>query len=351
AISNPFYLMAPRQLLIPVVIVATSAAVIASQALITGVFSLSMQASQLGFIPRVFIRHTSKKEMGQIYVAGVNWVLLVACIGLVLGFRSSSHLAAAYGVAVTTTMVITTILFHYVARERWNWNPVWAGVLCGVFLVIDLSFWMANMLKIPHGGWFPLVIGAAGFIVMTTWKKGRRLLASRLREKVVLVPEFVSRIEEQPPQRVAGTAVFMSSNPMGTPPALLHSLEHYGVLHQLVLLLSIEIEDVPHIAPGGQLEVHDLGQGIYSGILHYGFMDKPDVPAALANVETAGIPLDAQRATYFLGRENLVSTRRRGMARWQQKVFAMMSQNARSAASYFQLPPERVVELGIQVEL
>lgn len=352
AVVNPFYLMAPKPLLLPVVVIATAATVIASQALITGIFSLSMQATQLGYIPRVLIQHTSTKEAGQIYVSGINWMLLIACVSLVLGFRSSSNLAAAYGVAVTTTMVITTILFYMVARHKWNWSRWVAGSLCGFFLLIDIGFWAANLIKIPSGGWFPLIIGAIGFIIMTTWKTGRHLLAQRMRKKVILVPVFVSSIEEEPPTRVPGVGVFMSSNPIGTPPALLHSLEHFRVLHETVVLLSIETEEVPYVSADQRMESQHLGNSIYSVILHYGFMEKPDVPREITGLDLDGLKVDPGTATYFLGRENLIASRRpQGMAIWREKLFAIMSKNASSAANYFQLPPNRVVELGMHIEI
>lgn len=351
AVANPFYLMAPKPLLLPLVLLATSATVIASQALITGIFSLTMQATQLGFMPRVQIRHTSKRERGQIYISGVNWLLFTACVALVIGFQSSSRLAAAYGVAVTSTMLITTLLFYVVARDRWKWNPIVAAGICGFFLLIEVAFWAANIIKVPHGGWFPIVIAVAGFLIMTTWKEGRRILAKRLREKVVLIPEFVSRVADDPPPRVPGTAVFMTSNSTATPPALLHSLRHFGVLHDIVVLLSIETAETPYVAQEERLETYHVGENIYAAIIHYGFMEEPDVPAALTGIQLEGRELNVAGANYVLGREHLVSTPRRGMPGWREKLFISMSRNARSAASYFKLPAEQVVELGIQVEL
>jgi len=351
AFENPFFLMAPRQLLLPLVILATAAAVIASQALITGVFSLTMQAAQLGFIPRILVRHTSTKEMGQIYVGSVNWLLLVACIALVLGFRSSSNMTAAYGVAVSTTMVITTTLFYVVARTRWKWHPVLVAVLCGGFLLIDFGFWLATLIKIPHGGWFPLLIGLVGFLIMTTWKKGRGMLATRLRNRLQLIFEFVNRVETQKPQRVPGVAVFMTSNPTGTPPAMQHSFKHFGVLHETIALVSIETEEVPYHTEK-RVDVEHLGERIFSVIAHFGFMEEPDVPGAIAGLELDGVTLDPGKVTYFLGRENLVAANKPGgMALWRENLFVAMSRNAQSAARYFHLPADQVVELGIQVEL
>lgn len=351
AIRNPFFLLAPRPLLIPMVVLSAVATVIASQALITGVFSLSMQATQLGYTPRVLIRHTSHEEKGQIYVGGMNWTLLVACVALVLGFRSSSNLAAAYGLAVTTTMVITTLLFYVVARKCWHWPRIVTMALCGTFLVVDVAFWGANLVKIPHGGWFPLLIGAFGFTIMSTWKRGRQLLGERLREKVMPLSDFITRITKTPPQRVQGTAIFLSSNPSGTPPALVHILDHFHALHQTLVLLSVRTEEIPHVPPEERRELKHLGDHIYGITLRYGFMEEPDVHQDIAGTRLDDGPLQPDNVTYILGRESLIATRRPGMAIWREKLFATMSRNASSAAEYFRLPAERVVEVGIQVEL
>jgi KUP system potassium uptake protein len=350
-IENPFYHMAPSWALYPLVVIAAAAAVIASQALITGAFSLTMQAVQLGYLPRMAIEHTSARERGQIYIPAVNMALMLACIGLVLGFRSSSNLAAAYGVAVTTTMVVTTLLLFTVERDLWKW-PILASIgFSGFFLLIDLAFFGANIIKIPHGGWFPLVIGGIVFTLMTTWKTGRKILARRLSESSLPWEFFAHDIAENPPHRVRGTAVFMYGNPSGTPPALLHSLKHYQVVHEQVVLLAIQTEEIPHIAPEERAAVDVLGHGFFRVVLRYGFMEAPDVPLALADIQEDGLDLSPGRTTFFLGRETLIASKRKGMAIWREKLFAFMSRNARTATSFFGLPPNRVVELGAQIEL
>lgn len=351
AVENPFYRMAPEWALYPVVIIATAATVIASQALISGAFSLTMQAVQLGYSPRVEIDHTSAKEFGQIYIPGINWALMVACIGLVIGFRSSSNLAAAYGVAVTTTMVITTILFYVLARERWGWSLWKAGSLSAFFLVIDLAFFGANIIKIPQGGWFPLLVGAVVFTLMTTWMTGRTILAERMKTGTLPVELFLKEIGTNPPIRVPGTAVFMYGNPTGTPPALLHNLKHNKVLHERVVFLSVVTEDVSHLNGEERVGVEALGHGLHRVTLRYGFMEEPNVPAALEHIVVDGAELSPAKTTFFLGRETLIPSKRRGMAIWREKLFALMSRNARTATSFFGLPPNRVVELGTQIEL
>ena len=351
AVENPFFHMAPRWALYPVVVIATMAAVIASQALITGAFSLTMQAVQLGYIPRMQIEHTSERERGQIYVPQVNWALMLACIALVIGFRDSSSVAAAYGVAVTATMVITTLLLFRVERERWHW-PLWASALfTGVFLAIDLAFFGANIVKIPAGGWVPLVIGAFVFALMSTWKTGRRILAERLTAGTLPIDLFLEDIAANPPHRVPGTAVFMYGNPTGTPPALLHSLKHYKVLHERTVFLAVTTEEVPYVEAEERVEVEELGQGFYRITARYGFMDAPDVPEALALVRVPELDLSPARTSFFLGRETLIPSSEPGMAPWREKLFALMSRNARPATAFFGLPPNRVVELGAQIRL
>jgi KUP system potassium uptake protein len=350
-VDNPFFHMAPRWALYPIVVIATMAAVIASQALITGAFSLTMQAVQLGYIPRMQIDHTSARERGQIYIPQINWLLMISCIALVLGFRDSSHVAAAYGVAVTTTMVITTLLLFRVERERWKW-PLWASALFTVaFLAIDLAFFGANIVKIPAGGWFPLVVGAVVFTLMSTWKSGRRILAERLNTGTLPIDLFLADVAARPPHRVPGTAVFMYGNPTGTPPALLHSLKHYKVLHERTVFLSVNTQEVPHLEESERLEVKDLGHGFYRIVIHFGFMEEPDVPEVLARVREPGLDLSPGRTSYFLGRETLIPSNERGMMRWREMLFAIMSRNARPATAFFSLPPNRVVELGAQIRL
>lgn len=351
AVENPFYRMMPGWALYPVVVIATMAAVIASQALITGAFSLTMQAVQLGYLPRVAIHHTSAHERGQIYIPAINWVLMVACVALVLAFGSSSNLAAAYGVAVTTTMVITTLLLFVVERERWGWPLSIAIGLTLVFLVIDLAFLGANLNKIPAGGWFPLVVGAIVFVLMTTWKRGREILAQRLRVGTIPFADFIEQVYAEDPVRVQGTAVFMSGNPKAAPPALLHNWRHNHVLHQRVILLSVRTEEQPRVPRAEKVSVEELGDGFFQVVLSHGFMENPHVPRGLRMARHKGLELDMAEVSYFLGRERLYATNRPGMAIWREKLFAMMSRNSISATDFFSLPPNQVVELGTMVEL
>jgi KUP system potassium uptake protein len=343
--------MAPSWALIPLVIIATAATVIASQALITGAFSLTMQAVQLGYLPRVPILHTSAKEMGQIYIAAVNWVLMIACVLLVLAFGSSSNLAAAYGVAVTTTMVITTLLLFRVERTRWRW-PLWAALGSTIFfLVIDVAFWGANLVKIPAGGWFPLTIGVAVMIMMTTWRQGRSLLSQRLKAGTRRFSDFVEHLDFDKLVRVSGTAIFMYSDPDGTPPALIHNLRHNKVLHARVVLLSVSTYEVPRVPHDHRMSIQDIGHGFYRMTLHYGFMETSNVFRDLALADAHGLSLDLDEVSFFLGSERLLATARPGMAPWREKLFVVMSRNATNAANFFSLPPDRVVELGTTVEL
>jgi KUP system potassium uptake protein len=349
--AQPFYLLAPRWLLYPLVGLATMAAIIASQALISGAFSLTRQAIQLGYSPRLDIEYTSPQQQGQIYMPQVNWILMLATVGLVVGFRSSSALAAAYGIAVTSTMVITTLLAYLVARRSWGVARPIAGSLAAFFLFIELGFFAANIIKIPHGGWFPLVIGAMLYLLLSTWKSGRALLASRLRERLYPFERFMQDIAAEPPHRVPGTAVFMTSNLVGTPPTLLHNLEHNHVLHERVILLTVVTSDVPHVAEADRLAVDPLGHGFFRVTLRYGFMEEPDVPGALMSGAEHGLAIAVEHTTFFLGMETLLSTQREGMPRWRERLFALMSRNAVRATSFFRIPPERVVELGMQIEL
>ncbi|HEY5610401.1 MAG TPA: KUP/HAK/KT family potassium transporter, partial [Thermoanaerobaculia bacterium] len=335
----------------PLVILATAATSIASQAVISGAFSLTRQAVQLGYSPRVGIEHTSAREIGQIYVPAVNWIMMLATIGLVLGFRSSTNLAAAYGVAVTTTMVVTTILLYVVARERWRWSRTVALAVAIPFLLIDLAFFGANIIKVEQGGWFPLAVAAVVFTLMTTWRRGREILNERLKEGTLPVDLFISSVRLSPPIRVPGTAVFMHRDPDGIPNALLHSLKHYKVLHERLVLLTILTEEVPHVSGAERVRVDSLGEGIYRIIVRYGFMEDPDIPALLGSVKAPNLEFRPLETTYFLGRETLIATHRPGMAFWREKLFASMIRNAATAVFFFRLPPNRVVELGAQIEL
>ena len=308
AIEQPFFLLAPSWALFPLVGLATAAAIIASQALISGAFSLTRQAIQLGYCPRLDIAHTSSLEIGQVYVPQVNWALMVCTILIVIGFGSSTALAAAYGIAVTLTMVITAILLYVVATERWHWPPVVAALVTGLFLAIDLAFFGANVLKIAHGGWLPLVIGWVLFTLMTTWKTGRQIVANRLTARAVPLDAFIARIAEQPPARVPGSAVFMTAQPRGVPAALGHNVRYNKVLHQYVIILMVTTRPVPHVPDEERYTVRDHGGGVFELILSYGFMEDPDVPAALTAAQAHGLVIDEADVIYFLGRETLIAT-------------------------------------------
>jgi len=351
AVANPFFALAPAGLLYPVVVIATAAAVIASQALISGAFSLAQQAMQLGYSPRLDVVHTSSVARGQIYVPEINSLLLVACCALTVIFRSSSSLAAAYGVAVTGTMTITSILLYAVARERWGWSRAAAGALVGLFLCIDLPFFSANLVKITHGGWLPLAVGAAVFTVFVTWKRGRELLAGEMRRGMVALDRFLPSLRLERPHRVPGTAVFMTSNLDVVPPVLLHHFKHNKVLHEKVILLYVLTERVPVVPVEERVEVRDLGDEVYSVIARFGFMETPDVPRALKQCRTQGLRVKLGETSYYLGRETLLTTGDSAMARWRKSLFAYLSRNARPATAFFGLPPNRVVELGMQVRL
>jgi KUP system potassium uptake protein len=351
AAENPFYRLAPPWTIYPLVVLATMAAVIASQALISGAYSLTMQAIQLGYFPRLVISHTSHAERGQIYMPQVNWTLMLACVGLVLGFQSSTNLAAAYGIAVSLTMAITTVLFYFAARRLWGWSKGRAGLGCAFFLFIDLSFLGANMLKIGHGGWFPIVVGIAIFTLMSTWKTGRHILRARLAASTLPYDLFLQDVRQHSPQRVPGTAVFMAGNPDGAPLALLHNLKHNKVLHQRVVVLTILTREIPSVKNAERVKVERLEEGFYRVIGYYGFMEEPNVPELLSRCEAEGLPFREEETTFFLSRETIIPTKERGMALWRERLFAAMSRNAQHATAFFRLPANRVVELGMQVEL
>lgn len=353
AADNPFFRTAPEWAVLPLVGLATAAAVIASQAVISGSFSLAMQSVQLGYSPRLVIRHTSESERGQIYIPEVSWTLMIACIALVIGFRSSTALAGAYGVAVTTTMLVTTVLFFVLARERWGWPLPLALGVTAVLLVVDLSFWITNLMKIPAGGWFPLMVAALVFLLMTTWKSGRRLLAQHMKARELPLTDFLASISAHPPTRVEGTAVFMFGDPDGTPRALLHNLKHNRVLHRQVVFLAVRTEDVPHVAPSERIRFNPREGGFYSVVLSYGFMDETDIMGALGQLDgREGLRLHPLATTFFLGREWLVpSANGSEMRASRKRLFALMSHNARSPTAFFRLPPNQVVELGARIEL
>jgi KUP system potassium uptake protein len=348
---NPFYRLAPAWALYPLVALATVATVIASQAVISGAFSLTRQAIQLGYSPRLVIEHTSSEEIGQIYVPQVNWALMLATIWLVVTFRSSSNLAAAYGVAVTSTMVITTILFSLVARKRWNWGFERILPLAAFFLAIDLAFLGATLVKIAQGGWFPLAVAAGVYLLMTTWKRGRELLGERLRAASPPLDRILADIKAGRALRVPGTAVFLTGNPQTTPFALMQNLKHNKVIHEQVVLLTIVTEEVPHVAPAERLEVDALGQGFHRLTAWYGFMEEPNIPRLLERAREHGLVCDPEEVTYVLGRETLLATERPGMAIWREKLFSFLSRNQQRAAAFFQIPPDRAIEVGALIEI
>lgn len=351
AIENPFYLMAPDWAVLPMVVLATLATVIASQALISGAYSLTAQAIKLGYLPRQQVDHTSPRQFGQIYVPTINWLLMIAAVGLVIGFGSSSNLAAAYGVGVATDMVITTLLLFVVMRDLWKWRTPVAVGLTLLFLAVDLTFFGANITKVPAGGWFPLVIGALGFVLMTTWNKGRDLMATRLRRNELAVERFIASIVEHPQLRVPGIGVYLFPQPGATPPSLLTNLKHHEVLHETIILLAVQVEPVPRVPRAQRATVHDLGEGFSQVVLNYGFFEDPNIPEALGDIVVKGFGFKPTIATYFLGKETVLATELPGMALWRDHIYAFMHRNAASAARYFGLPQDRTIEVGVQVEI
>lgn len=351
AARNPFYLLAPGWALIPLVGLSTMATVIASQAVISGAFSLTRQAIQLGYVPRMQIQHTSHDEQGQIYIGAVNWALMVGVILLVLAFESSDALASAYGVAVTGTMLMTTLLVSTVMLLLWKWPPILAVPVLLSFLFVDGLFFAANVPKVVQGGAFPVLAGIALFVLMTTWKRGKQILVERLDEGSLPLPLFISSIRVQPPHRVEGTAVFLTARQDAVPHALLHNMLHNQVLHNQVVLLTVISEDMPRVPPQQQFEIEAYGEGFYRVLLHFGFMDEPDVPGALKLCHLEGLDFSPMRTTYFLSRETVIPSRLVGMARWRAMLFAFLLKNANGTLRFFNLPLNRVIELGTQVEI
>ncbi|HUP67395.1 MAG TPA: potassium transporter Kup [Sphingomicrobium sp.] len=349
-VRDPFFYLAPDDFRLPLVLLATAATIIASQAVISGAFSVTQQAIQLGFIPRLRITHTSESAAGQIYIPIINWALMTMVIILVLTFRSSSNLAAAYGIAVTGAMLIDSVLISVVLRQMWNWNRYVVAGLLALFFTVDFTYLSANLLKIPAGGWFPLLIGAIAFTFLTTWAKGRQLMISRMNEASLPMEIFIKSAAPSA-ARVPGTAVFMTSSASGVPHALLHNLKHNKVLHDRVILLTVRIEDVPYVAIEKRLETSDYGAGFFRVILRYGFMEEIDVPEALAQLKDIGPQCKMMDTSFFLARQTLLASSRPGMAIWREKLFAWMLRNAESAMEFFKLPTNRVVELGSQVEI
>jgi KUP system potassium uptake protein len=352
AIKNPFYLLAPPWALVPLVILATIATVIASQAVISGAFSLTSQAIKLGYCPRMQILYTSSKEIGQIYLPFINWTLFVAVILLVLGFGSSGALANAYGIAVATTMTIDSFLFFILARLVWNWRLPWALLLAGAFGVVDLVLLGSNSLKILQGGWFPLLIGAVCYLLLVTWRRGRVILFKNMTEGGLPLDAFVQSLSYDMPQRVEGTSIFMTSNPAAVPHAMLHNLKHNKVLHQRVVFLTVITSEVPFVSPWERLKVVELGEGFYRVEARYGFKDEPDVNEITEICEQQhGMKFELMETSFFLARETVIPSKVPGMPMWQEQLFAWMFRNATRATDYFRIPPNRVVELGTQVEI
>jgi KUP system potassium uptake protein len=349
-IKDPFFLMIPDLVRIPVVFLALAATIIASQAVISGAFSMTHQAIQLGFMPRMEIKHTSASTAGQIYIPVVNWGLMVMVLALVLGFGSSSNLAAAYGIAVTGAMFIDTLLLAALLITLWKW-PLWKAVpLIALFAVVDVAYFGANLIKVPHGGWVPLVIGLVIFTLLTSWSRGRALMRENMAEGTIPIEVFAKSAHSSA-ARVSGTAVFMSSANHGVPSALLHNIKHNKVLHERVVILTVAIQDVPYVEADERYEIKDLGKGFYRMILRYGFLEETDIPAALKQVKVCGEPFEMMKTSFFLSRQTLIASARPGMALWREKLFSWMLRNAASAMEFFRLPTNRVVELGSQVEI
>jgi len=351
AAENPFYHLAPTWALYPLIALATAATIIASQAVISGAFSLTRQAVQLGYSPRLSIEHTSSREIGQIFVPAVNRGLLILTCVLVLGFQSSSNIAGAYGVALSTLMLLTTIMFYVVSREVWGWSKVRAMSVAGLFLWLDLLFFAANALKIRYGGWVPLLIALVIFFLMTTWKRGREILSKRMLEKTVPLNLLLADLAAEPPIRVPGTAVFMYGSSDGTPPALVHNLAHNKVLHEKIVFLNVVTLDVPHVPQTERVTVKRIGKGFHSVVARYGFMDDPDIEDVLAACRMQKLEIRMEGTTFFLGREILVASERPGMVEWREQVFSFMSRNAQRATAFFKIPANQVFEVGAQVEL
>jgi KUP system potassium uptake protein len=351
AITSPFFLLAPEWALLPLVILSTFATVIASQAVISGAFSITSQAVQLGYLPRLSILHTSDKEAGQIYVDTVNWALMFVTMYLVLEFHSSTNLASAYGIAVSGTMIITTILIAFVTHKLWNW-PLWLTIIVtSFFVVVDLSFFSANILKVHDGGWVPLILGIVILTIMTTWRSGRDLLALRLNESLLPLNHFIKGIKENPPIRIPGTAIFMNRNNNKVPQALAHNVKHNKVLHEKNILLMVEIDEIPYRSDSDRIKIDNLQHGFQRMTVSYGFMETPDIPEVLESIKGPDKIVDFTNVTFFLGKETLFATARPGMAIWREKLFAFMSRNSHPATNFFKIPRERVVEIGLQIEL
>jgi KUP system potassium uptake protein len=350
AIQNPFFVLAPEFLRLPLVLLATAATFIASQAVITGAFSVTHQAIQLGFIPRLSIRHTNVTEAGQIYIPVINWALMIAVVALVLTFQTSSNLAAAYGIAVTGAMLIDTALLAVLLAAVWKWKWYFSVPVIAVFFVVDFAYFAANITKVPDGGWFPLAIGAVAFTLLTTWARGRKLMKDRMAE-VELPLEIFAKSAHSSTQRVKGTAIFMSAATKGVPSALLHNIKHNKVLHERVVVLTVNILDMPYADPDQRMETQHLGEGFYRLVLNYGFMEETDIPSALARATVCGGPFRMMETSFFLSRQTLLASKAPGMMLWRERLFSWMLRNAATPMDFFRLPTNRVVELGSQIEI
>ena len=349
AIENPFYMLAPEWALYPMVILATVATIIASQAVISGAFSMTDQAIKLGYAPRMTELHTSEAEIGQIYVPGINLILMVAVIALVLGFKTSANLATAYGIAVSGTMLLTTIIAFFVVRRLWGWGRLKGGLLIATLMVVDVSFFSANAIKVEEGGWLPLGLGCTIFLLMTTWKQGRTMVAERMKREAIALKSFVSMLSSGSITRVPGTAVFLTTNPDGVPSALMHNMKHNKVIHEQVIILAVRVLEIPHVTESEHLEYEDLGHQFHCMILRFGFMDDPNVPLVLSQQKY--LPLEPMDTSYFLSRETLIPQKGSEMPLWRQKLFVTMFRNSGSAVAFFKIPPNRVVEIGAQITL
>jgi KUP system potassium uptake protein len=356
--ENPFFHMAPASMLYPLVALATAAAVIASQGMISGAFSLTMQGIQMGYIPRMEIRHTSKDEHGQVYIPKICGLLAVGCIALVLGFQTSSALASVYGIAVTLTMMATTTIFFFASQRLWNWSPLRAGFICLIFGLVELTFLASNSLKIMHGGWFPLVAGSAFFTIMTTWKKGRSLL-QRCLPPAMPLDDFVASIsiagtldEQNKLHRIQGTAIFLAGNPEGTPNALTKNIKHNQILHRRNVLLTIITDKRrPHVPHAERVQVSERGEGFYRLIASFGFMETPHIAEVIRAAKENGLEIQPEKTTFFIGKERMIVTAKAGMAIWREHLFVFLSKHAENAADFFQLPPDRVYEISQVVEI
>jgi KUP system potassium uptake protein len=351
AAGHPFYAMVPAWAMIPTVLLATLATIIASQAVISGAFSMTRQAIQLGYLPRLNIRHTAATQIGQIYVGPVNWMLMICTISLVAGFQSSSKLAAAYGLAVTSTMIINTVLFFVVTRRQWHWPLMWAAPLAGLFLLVDVPFFAANISKIFHGAWFPLVIGAAFFTLMLTWAKGRGILAAALHKVMPPVHQFIVDLASHPPNKIEGDAVYLTGNKNVVPVALAKNVKHNKVIHSRTILLNFQVEDIPRVPSLKKIQTEKLGSGFHRIVAHYGFMEDPRLDTLFSLARDQGLDLDPETTSFYIGRENLVIAETSAMARWRKNLFIFMSRNAADATSFFNLPADQTIEVGVRLEI